>query len=189
MFRQLFVRLLSVFALVFAFAGPALAEVKIGTVDFQRALNEVGEGAAAKARLESMFAEKKAAIDKMQTNLQAMQTELEKQSVILSDAAKKQKEDEFYQAQAQFQQAYQRSEGEMQQAYSGAMETLIEKMKKLSQTIATEKGYTLVVEVNEGGIIYTSPTIDFTDELIKRYNAANPVAAPKTTPTPTAPKK
>jgi outer membrane protein len=174
---QMFTRLLSVFVLLFAFTGTAFAEVKIATVDFQRAINDVAEGAAAKSKLEALFASKKAAIDTMAANLQKMQTELEKQSVILSDAAKKQKEDEFYQAQVAYQQAAQRSEGEMQQAYTGAMESLIEKMKKLTQGIATEKAYTLVVEINEGGVIYAAPTIDITDELIKRYNAANPAAA------------
>ncbi|MDP2305341.1 MAG: OmpH family outer membrane protein [Pseudomonadota bacterium] len=178
-------RLLSIFTLVFAlsfaFAGSAFAQTKIATVDFQKALDNVSEGTAAKARLEGMFAEKKVALDKMRSQLEAQQKDLEKQSVILSDAAKKQKEEEFYQAQMQFQQAYQRSEGDMQQAYMGAMETLIEKMKKLSQTIATEKGFTIVIEVNEGGVIYASPTIDMTPELITRYNAANPAKAPSST--------
>ncbi|MES2641832.1 MAG: OmpH family outer membrane protein [Myxococcota bacterium] len=176
-------RVLSIFVLMFAFAAPSFAQAKIATVDFQKALDNVAEGTAAKTRLEGMFAEKKVALDKMRSQLEAQQKDLEKQSVILSDAAKKQKEEEFYNAQMQFQQAYQRSEGEMQQAYMGAMETLIEKMKKLSQTIATEKGYTLVIEVNEGGVIYASPTIDMTADLITRYNAANPGSkAPSTTP-------
>ncbi len=167
-------RFFALFALAFAFAGPALAEVKIATVDFQKALNEVAEGAAARARLQSMQTEKAAAIEKMGKDLEAKQAEYEKQSMILSDAARKAKEEELYTAQAQFQAAYQRSEGEMQQAYYGAMESLIAKMRKLAAAIGTEKGYTLVVEVNEGGVVYASPTIDITPELIKRYNAANP---------------
>jgi Skp family chaperone for outer membrane proteins len=54
------------------------------------------------------------------------------------------------------------------------METLIAKMRTLAAAIGAEKGYTLVIEVNEGGVVYASPTIDITGELIKRYNAANP---------------
>ena len=180
---RMFARLFALFSLLFAFAAPAFAEVKIATVDFQRALDNVAEGAAAKTRLEALQGEKQAALDKMRKQLETMQAELEKQAVILSDAAKQQKEEEFYNAQMQYQQAAQRAEGEFQQAYMGAMQTLIEKMKKLSTTIATEKGYTLVVEINEGGVVYASPTIDITDELIKRYNAANPGT------TTTAPKK
>ncbi|MFZ5475632.1 MAG: OmpH family outer membrane protein [Myxococcota bacterium] len=169
-------RLFAVFALVLAFATPALAQTapKIASVDFQRALNEVSEGKAASARLQGMMAEKEKAVEQMRGNLEKLQADYEKQQVILSDAARKQKEEELYTAQMQFQQAYARHQGEMQQAYYGAMETLIEKMRKLAQTIGTEKGYTLIIEVNEGGVVYTSPTIDITDELIKRYNTANP---------------
>ncbi len=175
----MFARLLSMFVLLFAFAGSALAEVKIATVDFQRALNDVGEGAAARNKLEGMYADKKGAIDQMRVSLEKMKTDLDKQSVILSDSAKATKQREFEMAYQQYSQAASQAEGEMQQAYMGAMESLIEKMKKLTQTLAAEKGYSLVVEVNEGGVIYSSPTIDVTDELIKRYNAANPASAPK----------
>lgn len=181
-------RLFTLLAFAVAFATPAFAQAKIATVDLQRAINEVSEGATAKKRLETLMADKEAAIGKMQKNLETMQAELEKQAAILSDAARKQKEEELYMAQMQFQQAYQRSQGEFQQAYMGAMETLIGKMKPIVATIATEKGYTLVVEINEGGVYYASPTIDITDELIKRYNASNPAAAPKPA-TPAAPKK
>ncbi len=167
-------RIFATFAFLFAFATPAFAEVKIATVDFQRALNEVAEGASARARLESMYSEKKAAIEKMGKDLEAKGLEFQKQAVILSDAARKQKEEELYAEQMRFQSAYQRSEGEMQQAYMGAMETLISKMRTLAGTIGQEKGYTLVVEINEGGVVWASSSVDITAELIKRYNAANP---------------
>jgi len=172
----MFARILSIFVLLLAFAAPAAAQsaLKIATVDYQRALENVSEGATTKARLEGMFAAKKSALEKMATQLKAQQTELEKQSVILSDSAKVAKQKEFETAYMQYQQAASVAEGEMQQAYMGAMETLIEKMKKLTQTIATEKGYTLVIEVNEGGVVYAAPTIDLTSDLITRYNAANP---------------
>lgn len=150
------------------------AELKIASVDYQRALEGVAEGETARKRLETMFQSKKSAIEKMKTNLDAMQADYQKQQMLLSDSAKKDKEDAINMAAMQFQQAYQQSEGEMQQAYQGAMESLIAKMKTITTGIATERGYTLVIEVNEGGVVYTSPTIDITDELIKRYNAANP---------------
>ena len=89
------------------------ADAKLCTVDFQRALENVAEGATARARLEGMYSEKKAAIEKMGKSLEAMQSELQKQSAILSDTARQQKEEEFMTAQMQYQQAAQRAEGEM----------------------------------------------------------------------------
>lgn len=62
----------------------------------------------------------------------------------------------------------------MQGAYYTAMEQFIDKMKKIAVAIGQERGYSLVLEVTEGGVVYWQPSIDVTDELIKRYNAANP---------------
>jgi Skp family chaperone for outer membrane proteins len=161
-------------ALWFANVQPALADTKIATVDFQRALNETTEGKNATTRLQNMFNERKAALDKLKTSLDAMTADYQKQQMLLSDTARKQKEEEINQAYFQFQQATQQYEGEFQTAYNQAMQTLIDKLKKVATTIATEKQVTLLVELNEGGVLYASPSIDITAELITRYNSANP---------------
>ena len=158
---------------------PAAAAVAgVATVDFQRALNEVGEGAQARARLESMYADRKTAIERTRRDLESRMADLDKQKLVLSDAARRQKEEELTQMQAQFQATAQRAEQEMQQAYYGAMETLVDKMKAIAGALGKERGLALVLEVNEGGVVYAAPAIDLTPEVIARYNAANPVAAP-----------
>ena len=65
----------------------------------------------------------------------------------------------------------QQSEGEVQQTYAMLMEDLIGKMREVTTQIAKEKGYDLVVEVTEGGVVYVNPTHDITAELIKRFDA------------------
>lgn len=167
-------RFLVLFCLLFSFVPAAFAQAKVATVDFQRAINEVAEGKTAKAKLEAMYAEKKAALDQMQANFSKKQADYQKQAVVLSDSAKKQKEDELNNDMMQLQASYQRYEGEFQQAYMGAMDTLLQKMRKIAAEIGKEGNYTLVIEVTEGGIVYSVSTVDITDELIKRYNAANP---------------
>jgi outer membrane protein len=172
-------RLFALFALCFLFAGSAMAEVKVAVVDFQRALNEVNEAAGVRAKLEGMYGERKAAIEKMQKSLEAKKSEYEKQASILSDSARKAKEEELMKASVEFQQTYSKAEGEMQQAYYAAMQDFIEKMKKISVAIGQERGYTVVLEATEGGVVYWSDSVDITDEMIKRYNAANPATPAK----------
>lgn len=152
---------------------PAAAQQapKIGTVDFQRALGEVAEGKATKARLEKMYEDKKAALQKMEQQMVTAQKDYEKQAMVLSDAVRAQKEQELMQQQMVFQQTYMQSEQEFQAAYGQAMESLITKMKTTTEVIAKEKGYTLVVEINEGGVVYSTGAIDLTAELITRFNA------------------
>ena len=153
----------------------ALAQsLKIATVDFQSALNEVSEGEATRQRLENLFEEKRKAIEDMGRTLEAMQADYQQQALILSESTRQQKEQELYQAQMQYQQTAMQAESEMQQAYATAMESLLARMRTVSQEIAREKGLSLVLEVTEGGVVFTDGSQDLTAELIKRYDAANP---------------
>ncbi len=173
-------KLFLVLAVSFCLVGDALAaEIKVAVVDFQRALNDVNEAAGVRKKLEGMYGERKVTIEKLQKTLEAKKADIDAQSVVLSDSARRAKEEEFMKSQVEFQQTYSRYESEMQQAYYAAMQDFIEKMKKIAVAIGQERGYTVVLEATEGGVVYWSDSIDITEELIKRYNAANPATAPK----------
>ena len=70
-----------------------------------------------------------------------------------------------------YQQTYQNSEQEMQQAYGEVMDGLISKMKKICETLGKERGYTIILEINEGGVVYSNAALDITAEVVKRYDA------------------
>lgn len=175
-------RFLALVAVVFALtiAAPAHAQSagstaapKIAVVDFQAALEQVKEGVAAKTKIEAAYKEKAAALKVMEARLITMKDEYDKQAAILSDAARKQKESDMMNLQAQLQQAAMQSEQDMQNLYAQLNGGLITKMHDICEAIGKEKGYTVIIEINEGGVVYFAPTIDITAELIKRYDAAH----------------
>ncbi len=164
--------LLAVPAVVPTFSAPAqAAELKIAVVDLQEAINQVRDGIAAKARLEGMFSEKQKAIAGMEKQLMAMEEDYNKQAMILSDAARQAKEKEMMQLQSQYQQLYMQSQQQMQEAYATEMEGLLVKMRTICEQIGAERGYTVVLEKTEGGVVYSTAAIDITSELVKRYDA------------------
>jgi hypothetical protein len=110
--------------------------------------------------------DKQANIKTMETQLKTMKDEYDKQSLILSEAARKQKEQEFMNAQMQYQQAAQQSEQEMQQMYVQLMEGLLAKMRAIAGEIGKEKGYDLILETSAGGVVYWGATLDITPDLI-----------------------
>ena len=71
MFKRFFVLL----AFFFGFSGVASAEVKVAVVDFQRGLNEVNEAVGVRTKLETMYSDRKTAIEKMQKALLAKKEE------------------------------------------------------------------------------------------------------------------
>jgi len=77
--------------------------------------------------------------------------------------------------QAQAEGAAAAADQEMQKAYYGAMETIIGKMKLVAGELAKERGLAVVLETNGDSMVWAAPGLDLTDEVIKRYNAANPV--------------
>jgi len=159
-------------------AGPlAFAQsVQIGTVDVTRALNEVAEGQAAQARLDIMFQGKQAELEQMEADLMAQKQEYDAKVAVLSDAARQEYEQKLYQGQMAYQQTAMGFEQQMQGAYLQAMESLTNKMKTIAGEIAQEKGFTLVLEVSQGVVLYAAPGTDITDQVIARYNAAYPSA-------------
>jgi Skp family chaperone for outer membrane proteins len=152
----------------------ALAEVKIAVVDFQDALSRINEGTTAMAHLEGVRDEKARAMEKKRQELAAMQTEIRNQSSILSEAALTAKQEAFLQAQAEFQQAAMQAEQELQESYMAMMEEFFGKLSAVAEQIGKEKGYNLILESNESGVVYVSGVDDITDDLVTRYNAQHP---------------
>jgi outer membrane protein len=155
--------LIALFVSTNAFAG------KIAVVDFERAVTETKEGKAAQERLDTMYASRKEEIQKLQDDLQKDMDDYQSRSMILSDDAKAEAEKKLQAKQQTFQDTYQRYQSEMQQTYQTLLQDLDEKMRKLTQEIAKEQGYDLVID--KAAVVYTGgDTVDMTDLLIKKYD-------------------
>jgi outer membrane protein len=157
------------------------ADVRIGFIDFQRALDQVSEGETTRKQLEAAFESKQAELQRAEREIQAQAAELEKQAVLLSPEALEEKQRALYQDQMAFQQRYMQAEQDMQMASSQAMHGLVDKMKVIAGGIAKERGYTALFEVGDqglvmgaGGVVFHDTAFDVTAELIKRYNAKHP---------------
>ena len=154
-----------------SFSAPALAD-GIAIVDFQEAINQVAEGEQARLQIDALYQQKQAAIANLEAQITQKMEEYEKQRLILSDAARQQKEQELMQLQQTYQQAAMQAEMEMQELYTQKMEGLITKMRGISEQIGAEKGYDLILEMTESGVVYIGPNVtDITGELIKRYDS------------------
>jgi outer membrane protein len=153
-------------------ASSAFAQgPKIAYVNLQRALNEVDEGKTAKSRLKKDFEKKQKALNTKQEELQKLKEELESGGMMLSEEAKRQKVMSFQQKMYELQQEYMQMQGELAQSEAKETQKIFDKMGKIIEEIAKERKYDLVLESTESAILYAGEGMDFTDELIKRYNA------------------
>src|SRR5712664_4130297 len=88
-------KVLAALAVLSIFSPLARAELKLGYVDLQRALAEVEEGRAAKARLQGMIEAKEKEINKEQEGLRKEKEVLDKQASAMSEEARLQKNNDL----------------------------------------------------------------------------------------------
>ncbi len=158
-----------------AFAGPALAqELKIGTVEPQKVLEQTKEGKKVKDVLQDYVAARQKVIDQEEEDLKKMEDDLVKQGAVLAPDARKSKEDQFRQRLSDYQRNVQQMNQEVQVKKKETLEEFTKKLEQIVRSIADGEKIMLVLEKGENGagalIIYSSPSFDLTDRVIKEMD-------------------
>ncbi len=165
--------------------APAVvrAEQKIGYVDLQRALNEVDEGKAATALLKKDFDEKQKQLNGRKAEFDKAQAEFEKQSVVMSEQAKRDRGQDLERRARDLQTVFVQLQKEISDREREATRGIFDRMSAIVREIAEAEGFTIVLEKN-AGIVYAPPSLDLTNDLIRKYNARYPGGAKKAAPAP-----
>jgi outer membrane protein len=161
----------SVLALGAIAARAAAAELKIAYVDMQRAVKEVEEGKRAFKKLRRAFNKFQKQIRKKEEEVKRFQEDLKQQSLVLTDDAKKQKQAEFQRKLMEFQTLYLEKQKDLQQRESKLMGPIIARLVKVVQEIGQTGEYTAVFEKTDSRLLFAQPSLDLTNEVIRRYNA------------------
>jgi outer membrane protein len=148
----------------------ARAEQKFGVVDLQRAMNEVDEGKAAKALLKKDFDEKQKQLDAKKTEFDKLQADLEKQQVVMSDAAKRERANDLDRRARELQGLFVQLQKDLSERERDATKGIYERMATIVRDIAEADGISLVLD-RSAGVVYAPQSADLTDELIRKYNA------------------
>ena len=157
------------FALPLLLAVPVHAQgMKIGFVDVQRAVQEVEEGKAARARLQEELKQKRTDLERKRADLEKMRADYDKQAPVLSDDAKRKRQEDLQKA---FVDA-QNSAGQMQEELSGkeqeAMRSISQRLVQVVAEISDKEGFTFVID--KAALLYAPAASDVTNEVVRRYN-------------------
>jgi outer membrane protein len=188
------IRLAAALAAALALAPAARAEVKLGYVDMQRALNEVEEGKAAKASLKRELDEKQKVLDQKISEIKKLQADFDKQALVMTEEVRKTKGEDLDRRKGEIQEMALRMQQELSSREGEAQAELFEKMGAIAREIAEADGFTMIFE-KRTGLIYAPASLDLTNELIRKYNARHKPGAeknekkkPAATPEPAAKK-
>jgi outer membrane protein len=151
-------------------SAPAADTAKFGAIDIQKVLNESEAGKKAKSDLESLIKSKQANIDEKGRAIDKLKSDMEKQSSILSEDARKKKEDELERMVRVYQHLVQDSQAELKKKESELTDGILKQIRDMVDKIGEEEGYTIIFE--KGTVLYSSKGIDITEDVLKRFDAA-----------------
>lgn len=186
------------FACLLSFA--ARAEPKLGYVDLQRALWEVEDGKAARARLQSLADTSQKALDKEHQALQKDKDEFEKEMSKLSPATRNERGTAIEKRLFEFNQKIEKTKGEIDAKQRVEIEAILKRLEPVAAGLAEREGMTMIFDKGRSGLVFAPASLDVTNELIRMYNdqfrdskgvAASPKGkgAPKKDAPKDAPKK
>lgn len=171
-------------------APPAFADLKVGYVDLQRALMEVGEGQQAKAKLKSEIDKKKAEFEGEQKKLREDGMVLDRQASAMSEEVRIEKMKQLQGRIMSISEKGQKLQAEFVEKERSELKKIFDRMDPIVAAIAKREGLAMVFEKTDSGLVFAESNLDVTNELVRTYNEKYPVkggkpAAPAPAPGPT----
>jgi len=147
----------------------AQQQANIGVFDLQKALNDSTKGKAARKSLETKFKDMQSKLQAKEKNLTKLNNELkqmaEKRSGSQEDFRKK--GEDLNKQLATYNEDLAKYNNEMRTAEENALKPLVDKAVKAAGDLGRKRGYILVLETQQAGVIFALDTMDMTAEIVK----------------------
>ena len=163
--------ILTLAAVLAAGAAAAAEQLKIGYVDLQRALNESEAGKAAKERFKVQVDKLQGDLKKKKDALDGLKDQLEKKSSVMKEDEARNMQKDYERKLRDFERTYKDSQGELQQKDNELTVELLKELQVVIEQFGKENGYSMILEQSSSSVLYGSPELDLTEQIIARYNA------------------
>lgn len=145
--------------------------VKIATVDIQKLLVLSDAGKDVKEQLAAKANKYDADKNSREEDLKKLKGELEKQSGILTDDARKAKEQLFFQKRKEMDRSLKVAEEDFEAMKQELTGRIIEEVVKIIQDYGKKNAY-LVIFIKNDSMVYVDEKTDITDEILKVFNSS-----------------
>jgi outer membrane protein len=149
----------------------AAADLKIGIVDLQRALNESSAGRRAKDQFKGEFEKMQDGLKREKDQLDRMKDDLDKKSVVLKDDQRKNMAEDFERKRLALRRKLEDSDAELRKKDQELTGSILKDLAVVIQEIGEREGYTVILENSSSSVLYGSKSIDMTDTVIKAFDA------------------
>jgi outer membrane protein len=167
---------------------PFPAGAKYAFVNIQRVAAESQQGKALSSRVQALNNQKLTELNDKNKALQTSQQKLDSGASVLSDVARAQLEKDIDKQQTEIQRFTDDAQKDVQDLQNQLQGEFQQKLGPVVDQLAREKNLEILFSALDAGIIWANPGLDLTSEVIRRFDAAAPAAAPAPTAGAPAPR-
>ncbi len=148
----------------------AEAGIKIGLVDVQRVIAQSQQGKDARGKIEAEARERQKEIDAQEGEIKKMEADLQKQTSLLTPAARRDREEALQKRIRDLRRITEDINRDLAKKEGELANQVLREIAEVVRAYGEEKGYTLIIERSQGGVLYGSKGVDVSDEIIQRLD-------------------
>jgi len=131
-------------------------QIKIGHVNFEEIMLALPESDSAKSILEKETKELQSAYEELTVTYNQLYDDYQKGLSSYSAIVKKTKEDELLDKQNRMSEFEQNASTTLQNRNAELVRPIVEKINKAIDKVATENGFTYILDISKGSVVFTS---------------------------------
>lgn len=158
---------------------PAASGSRLGVINFQFAMASTQEGKKAIEDLQARFSPRQSELQKLGEEIRELESQLSTQQRTLSQDAQAQLVRQAEVKRKALTRAQQDLQDDVEAARNEYIAAISGKMGQIVDRYAQEKGLNLVLNYGDGTntVIFATPTVDITQDVVKLYDQTHPVKA------------
>jgi outer membrane protein len=179
----------SLAALASAQSAPGAAPtVRVAVIDVERLVRDSALGKEAFGRVKKVNDEKKAEADRLQKELRDLEQKLANQGQSLTDDKRDQLQKQYQEKAIDFKSFQEKASRDLDQAQKKELADLERRVFPIISQLGKERGFTLIFNKFQSGLVFADDAADITEDVLKRFNTqvALPPAAAAKNPAPAA---
>ena len=176
------------FLAIMAVPLAAHAQGKVGVINFGATMGSTAEGKKSIADLQKKYLPRRQELERLQQEIANMQDKLSKQSATMSDEEQRRLSRDIEEKQKQLKRSTDDAQSDYNADTDESLRRIGKKMVGIIGDYAQKNGFVLIIVDAQIPIYYVAKELDISAEMVKLYDAANPVADAGTSAPSAAPK-
>jgi outer membrane protein len=154
-------------------AAPVVAQApKLGVIDVERILTDSVRGKKALEELTKLRDQKNTELQTMRTEVEQMRSKYAESRLTLAEDKLAEMERQLEDKAVDLRRAQDDAQREVQKKQQEEFARIEREVMPIIQTVGKENGYTLIFNKFQGGLVFADDSVDVTDLVIERFNAA-----------------